>query len=147
MYARRVVSELMAASKFDKILQEIAEARDTASLAQPGRGGPTARHHFRSWLDPVADGGASLQRSGLDEYLKERLALGRDLPSQDQPLTIEDLKARIRAGLTEKQASVLRRQFAIHSHPDRNVPSNRKAATGVMAEANDLLDKASKTQQ
>ena len=134
----------MVVSEFEKILRDAAETRHADWMKQSNLGGPAVGLCFSNWLESSAEGGHA-QRHGMpDQFLHEYLSLRPDALSKDQPLTLEDLKQRIQAGLSKEQASALRRQFAIHSHPDRSDEAGREAATDLMAQANDLLDQVSR---
>lgn len=137
------LGDLMMASGFDKVLREVAEARNAAGAMQPGPSHAAVRHSVDNWLNSEPARKPATQRTAADVYLRACCAPVQKLTSVDQPLTLEELKRRIRAGLTKKQVSALRRKFAIQCHPDRAGPLSRKAATDLMAEANNLLDKAS----
>lgn len=136
----------MVVSEFEKVLREAAASRRTDRTKRPNRGGSAAGLCFNNWLGSSSEEAHALGHGVPDTFLQEYQSFNRDGPCKDQPLTLEDLKARIRAGLTKEEASALRRQFAIHAHPDHCDEAGREAATDLMARANDLLDQVASKQ-
>ena len=134
----------MFASEFEQILQSAAEARDEASVGQHIHRDPALRLGIGGWPAPGTDRTRAAPGGTPDGYLKQYLEGERGEAADVPSITIDDLKQKIRAGLTDKQVAALRRQFANQSHPDRVDPCHRQAATDLMAEANDLLDQAAR---
>lgn len=132
----------MIANEFSRVLRETAEQQSAVKKLRPCIVSVSNRLRFSDVRKREPHRSAASQSFAMSAYLRDTTAQRTGHPADDAPPTLDDLKRRVRAGLTRQQAAVLRRQFARHYHPDRTSSAARSAANALMAEANVLLDEA-----
>ena len=128
-------------SQFKKVLDQMSARHHTVHVMAPAQMQLSDRIGRAEKTMPPAMPPSARQPSAAQVYLAVTgLGVKSEAPEADYTFSIDDLKKRIRAGLTRRQVSLLRRRFAQYNHPDRTDPSKRDQATALMAQANDLLD-------
>ncbi|MEM9357817.1 MAG: hypothetical protein AAGB04_16560 [Pseudomonadota bacterium] len=132
----------MISSAFGKVLQDLAESQQITPRFHPNAGGIAGSGLPHGWSLSKAAKGATSGPTASQAYLQEFDATQRDSVPLGNRLTLDDLKARIRGGLTKQQITKLRRDFARQHHPDCKRVPEKALSTDLMAEANDLLDGA-----
>ena len=135
----------LMATEFRQVLREAAEQRDANLLQRPRAAGAADRMRFQDLPRASASRRSASETAAAYEQLTEYHVGAQVGVEKVETLSINDLKKRIRAGLTRQQISALRREFARINHPDRTHATDRELANDLMAQANDLLDEASNT--
>ncbi len=132
----------MISSAFGKVLQELAESQQAFPRCRPDAGGVAGSALPRGWSRIKTAKGGTSQTTASHAYFEEANTTQQDRAPLEDRMTLDDLKARIRGGLTKQQIAKLRRDFARQHHPDRRQAPDRELTTELMAKANNLLDGA-----
>ncbi|MEM7748850.1 MAG: hypothetical protein AAF346_11395 [Pseudomonadota bacterium] len=132
----------MISSAFDKVLRELADSQEASPRCRPSVGGIKGSVLLGGWSKCETANGAKPRFSATDAYLQEFNSKPRERAAVNNRMTLDDLRARIRRGLTKQQIAKLRRDFARQHHPDCARAPDRELSADLMAQANDLLDGA-----